>query len=375
MNKTMNVIGSLMYLLDPERGRRRRTLLRDKLTHYWHKAGEAATITATDVSQRVPGKLSETMARFRREEVSDPVLVERVRAKLGRVCSHPRAIHVSADQGRVTLTGPILTAEVDDLLKAVASVRGVRDVTNQMEAHATSDNVPALQGGRPRPGESSANWSPTSRLLASTAGCAMASYGAKRRDPLGAAVCTMGVGLMARGLTNMEMKRLVGLNGGRRGIDFQKTIHIAAPVDFVFPFWSHYENFPRWMSHVREVRDLGAGRSHWVVAGPAGIPFEWDAELTEFVSNRVIAWKSVPGAAIAQEGIVRFDSNSDGTTRIDVKMTYNPPAGAAGHVLADLLGADPKAMMDQDLARMKTLIETGNPPHDAAQPDSPARAA
>lgn len=47
-------------------------------------------------------------------------------------------------------------------------------------------------------------------------------------------------------------------------------------------------------------------------------------------------------------------------------MSYNPPAGAIGHVVASLFGADPKSEMDADLARMKTLIETGIRPHDAA---------
>jgi uncharacterized membrane protein len=51
-----------------------------------------------------------------------------------------------------------------------------------------------------------------------------------------------------------------------------------------------------------------------------------------------------------------------------VRLNYNPPAGAIGHAVAGLFGADPKTEMDQDLVRMKTLIETGNPPHDAADP-------
>src|SRR5205814_797244 len=123
-----------------------------------------------------------------------------------------------------------------------------------------------------------------------------------------------------------------------------------------FQFWSNYENFPRFMSHVREVKETAPGRSHWVVAGPAGIPVEWEAELTEFAPNRVIAWKSVPGAAVRNVGNIHFDPNADGTTRVDIKLSYNPPAGAVGHFLADLFGADPKRLTDDDLVRMKSLI-------------------
>jgi uncharacterized membrane protein len=59
---------------------------------------------------------------------------------------------------------------------------------------------------------------------------------------------------------------------------------------------------------------------------------------------------------------------------VDVRMSYNPPAGAVGHALARLLGSDPKSAMDEDLARVKTTLETGRPPRDAAEPveQSPA---
>jgi len=84
------------------------------------------------------------------------------------------------------------------------------------------------------------------------------------------------------------------------------------------------------------------------------------------VPNEIIAWKSEPGAALRNAGCVRFDPAPDGGTRVDIHFTYNPPAGAMGHAAAGFLGADPKRMMDDDLARIKTMIETGTPPHDAA---------
>jgi uncharacterized membrane protein len=48
-------------------------------------------------------------------------------------------------------------------------------------------------------------------------------------------------------------------------------------------------------------------------------------------------------------------------------MSYNPPAGVLGHAIAELFGVDPKHEMDDDLMRMKSFIETGVHPHDAAQ--------
>ena len=62
---------------------------------------------------------------------------------------------------------------------------------------------------------------------------------------------------------------------------------------------------------------------------------------------------------------------SAGGTRIRVRLSYIPPAGAFGHAVASIFGADPKSEMDADLMRMKSMIETGNPPHDAARPPLP----
>jgi uncharacterized membrane protein len=100
----------------------------------------------------------------------------------------------------------------------------------------------------------------------------------------------------------------------------------------------------------------------------------WDALTTDFVPNERIAWKSVEGAAIEHAGVVRFTPTADGATTIDIKMSYNPPAGAVGHAVATILGRDPKHQMDDDLARLKTTIETGIPPRDAAQPAVERRA-
>jgi hypothetical protein len=63
--------------------------------------------------------------------------------------------------------------------------------------------------------------------------------------------------------------------------------------------------------------------------------------------------------------------NGDGGTRVSVELSYIPPAGAFGHAVAAIFGADPKSEMDADLLRMKSMIETGHPPHDAAKPSQP----
>jgi hypothetical protein len=156
MNRELKLIASagvgatFMYLLDPERGRRRRALLRDKLVSVTRKAPRAIEVSARDLANRAQGLVAEAAAKITRDETPDEKIVARVRSELGRVVSHPGAIEVTAKDGIVCLTGPVLADEVDDLLAAVSAVPGVREVDNRLEVHETPDNVPALQGGKPR---------------------------------------------------------------------------------------------------------------------------------------------------------------------------------------------------------------------------------
>ena len=61
--------------------------------------------------------------------------------------------------------------------------------------------------------------------------------------------------------------------------------------------------------------------------------------------------------------------------QVHIQLSYNPPAGAVGHAVAALFGADSKTEMDEDLMQMKTMIETGIPPRDAAQSHTSTRGA
>jgi uncharacterized membrane protein len=121
------------------------------------------------------------------------------------------------------------------------------------------------------------------------------------------------------------------------------------------------------MPHVVDVRQLDDKRSHWVVKGPAGTRVEWDAIQTGYRRPSLLAWQTAPGSVVTHSGSVLFEPTDSGT-RVTVRMSYQPPAGALGHGLAVLLGRDPKQELDDDLARMKEFIESGTPPSDAAKP-------
>jgi uncharacterized membrane protein len=363
-----------MYVFDPVIGRRRRSLARDKIIRLTHKTSDAIDASMRDLKNRAFGSVAATRGLFSRADIDDSVLADRVRSELGFLVSHPSSIEVTVKNGAVTLTGPIIENEVDQLLKGVRSIRGAKDIDNRLEVHKNADSIPGLQGRpRERTGQRldvmQSSWSPATRLLVGTAAGASLVYAGKRRDLLGAGVALLGGGMLGRALANIEFKRLVGIGAGPRAIDIQKIINIAAPVEEVFSFWTRYENFPRFMSNVREVREIGENRSHWVIAGPAGAPIEWDAITTNYVPNQSLGWKTAPGSAIQHAGIVRFQPNADGTTRLEIRLSYNPVVGGLGHAIASLFGADPKSHMDEDLMRMKSMIETGVQPHDAARKD------
>jgi len=359
----------LMYYLDPDRGRRRRALARDRMAHGANVLGSATNTTARDFSHRVHGLLAEGSHLFKNQEVSDEVLEARVRSKLGRAVSHPHAIAVAVDHGRVALSGPILASEVKGLLKSVSKIPGVRVVKDALMAHIHAD-TPCLQGGKRRAGSS--NWAPTKRLFAFAAGGALMGYCMKRRDPIATGLGTLGFGMVVRALTNLETKRLVGIGAGDSAVMAQKTININAPVERVYEFFTKCQNFPRFMTNVREVHQTGVGRSQWIVSGPMGVPIKWTAQVTEEIPNQRIAWETMPGSLIKSSGTIQFRPNDHGGAQVEIKLFYNPIVGAVGHALAKFFGVDPKREMDADLLRMKTMIETGHAPHDAANPSPQA---
>jgi uncharacterized membrane protein len=223
----------------------------------------------------------------------------------------------------------------------------------------------AWQGGRQ--GAERAHWSGGLRGMAMAGGGVLSLAGLlSGRSMLGLGLGLAGLSLLARGASNRPLRSLLGAGSQGQAVEVEKTIRIDAAPEQVYEQFANYENFPRFMSNVVEVRDLGNRRSHWVVKGPAGSEFEWNSVLTEQTRPKRLAWRTEPGAEIEQTGSISFEPHRGGTL-MTVRMSYSPPAGALGHGIATLLGSDPKRQMDDDLARMKAFIERGSMPAEAAQ--------
>lgn len=351
----------LLYFLDSNAGGTRRARLRDKAVHAAKEAGGAFGMVTGDIAGRSHGIGPRLRHALRRERVDDRVLAERVRAKLGRYVSHPRSIGVQASDGTVSLTGHILAREAPALLAHIRRVPGVRRVEDALRRHEEASGVPGLQGGGRRRGERfelmQASWSPAWRLAAAASGAALAVAGIRRGGPQAWMAGTAGAGLLARAWFNEPLARIFGIGTGPAAIRLQKTINIDAPVELVFRTFASYDNFPLYMPHVKEVRDLGEGRSHWKVQAVPGASVEWEAEITELIADRSLGWTSLAGSSVPNAGVMRFTPNRKGGTTVDIKLGYHPPAGELGHAFARLLGADPKRKLDRDLMIMKDFIE------------------
>lgn len=145
------------------------------------------------------------------------------------------------------------------------------------------------------------------------------------------------------------------------GMEVHKSITINRPAEELYRFWRDFENLPQFMKHLDSVQVHADGlRSHWRANAPAGTTVEWDAEMVEDRPGEMIAWKSLDNADVENAGSVRFEPAPGGRgTIVRVQMTYRPPGGKVGALVAKLFGEEPEQQVGEDLRRFKQVIETG----------------
>lgn len=136
----------------------------------------------------------------------------------------------------------------------------------------------------------------------------------------------------------------------------EKSIEINAPISVVFDLYSDFEKWPEWMKHVKEVRRTGENYTKWSADAPLGMNIEWEAETTELEPNRRIAWRTVRGD-VDMQGEVTFEKKGRGKSSMHVALSYKPPAGHLGTLVAKLFGNDPEKEIDEELKRFARLAE------------------
>jgi len=145
------IIGAMvMYVFDEHRGAKRRAYARDKLIRAGHFIGRTINKRSRDLMHRVVGSVAEMRSsiRDRSADIPDDILVDRVRAQLGLVISHPGLLEVSAHDGCVLVQGQVLRSELDKIKSRLTKVRGVRECRLELEPQADLDRVAGSRGIR-----------------------------------------------------------------------------------------------------------------------------------------------------------------------------------------------------------------------------------
>lgn len=149
---------------------------------------------------------------------------------------------------------------------------------------------------------------------------------------------------------------------GKRGEEalVGRTVTIGKPRQQLYEFWRDFENLARFMDNIRSIERLDGRRSRWVVEGPAGTTVEFVSRITEDVPGSLIAWESEEGADVRNSGRVEFIDAAPGRgTMVRATISYDPPAGVVGRLVAKVLQREPNVQMRRDLRRFKQLMETG----------------
>lgn len=147
-------------------------------------------------------------------------------------------------------------------------------------------------------------------------------------------------------------KKYSGKNtAGKDSSTVRESIIVDVPVRTAYDQWTQFEEFPKFMDSVHEVKQLDDKRLHWK-ADVLGKPVEWNAEITEQIPDKRIAWRSTSGKQ--NDGVVTFEQLSGKRTRITLQMAYVPegPIEQAG----DALGAV-RLEASGNLKKFKQMIE------------------
>lgn len=161
---------------------------------------------------------------------------------------------------------------------------------------------------------------------------------------------------------------------GEYGANSIRAVLINKPRQALYDFWRNFENLPSFAENIKDVETIDPVTTHWTVSGPADIDVELVAEVTEDVPGERIAWRSTENSDIDHEGWIEFRDNAFGRgTEVRAFLSYDPPAGVVGKLVAKVMQREPRIQIRRELRRFKQLMETGEVSTSKA-PDAAPRA-
>jgi uncharacterized membrane protein len=203
----------------------------------------------------------------------------------------------------------------------------------------------------------------------------VAGLGSRRKGTMALALValagTAAVGTMRSGQLDRRRADSEGQVGSSASEpEVERSITIGKTPDELHQRWLDPKTLPQIMAGFANVRASGDGRMHWKVEGPLGRTYEWDTEAMENQPGGGIGWRSLPNAAVPNNGSVRFRTAPAGRgTVVTLHLRFGAPDGALGNAVAKLFGTMPLDLaVDGVLRRFKSLVETGEIPTTERQP-------
>ncbi|HVB23972.1 MAG TPA: SRPBCC family protein [Ktedonobacteraceae bacterium] len=136
------------------------------------------------------------------------------------------------------------------------------------------------------------------------------------------------------------------------------SVTVNAPVHQVYGLFTHFNDFPKFMTFVKEVTYYDDQRSHWVAQAVG--QHEWDAVNDNWIEDRQIGWHSTNG--LENNGRVTFQPAGNNQTQVDVYVNYNPPAGVLGDIGENLgAGSNFDSKLQHDLDNFAQMVDQASP--------------
>lgn len=135
------------------------------------------------------------------------------------------------------------------------------------------------------------------------------------------------------------------------------SLVVNSPTSELFRFWRNFENLPEVFTQIREIQVISPIRTRWFAVAPLGTAIEWEVDILTESSDELIAWHSIPGSAMVQEGLVRFEPMTDGSqTRMTVSLRYGSASRAISDLLPVVFGKNPGQELARDLNRFQQRL-------------------
>ena len=230
------------------------------------------------------------------------------------------------------------------------------------------------------------NLSPAERGVSITLGAALLAFAfAQRRATTGAGLGLLGAYVAFRGISgHCALYEALDLAADEiepederlsvrrhRDASAEAALTIAREVDDVYAFWRRLENLPRVLRGVHSVTALDDATSRWEAHIPEVGLVSWEAEILEDRPGELIAWRSLRGSEVHHSGAVQFRPAPGGRgTEVRLSMEPFSRGGRVSRWLARLVGWGTGRAVEEDLRRLKQVLEAGETPTTAGQPSA-----